>query len=224
MVNRLLSTFSLVGINIFLASSSKHDGQSKTAFEECRPDNLTISINAALVIDCINAFKDDYTIVNLGLPWDEAVTIYPDVENDRLPICNQEDQCFNVLPNITQGHHDPPSSGDELELTLVQTLGFAQRYSTAFDTLFLDEILYDNNFEEEMKDAKGFVDVLSIELEDAVLSCGLRPSENLIQDLITKSYLGVASPDMRGLRGFGSLRQCLIGMNYIIEMFPVNEL
>lgn len=222
---RLLMTLLVVRVTSDLVSGSKGDVRPLTTEgeEECRPDNRTIFISASLVIHFIDSFKDNYTNNRLDMTWEEAVIIYPDTENDHLPICNHEDQCFDVLPNITQGHHDPPASEEELELTLIQTLGFSQRYSTAFESLIMDEIFHDEMFTEQMNEAKQDVDDLTEELETAVLKCGLVPDEKLIKDLISKTYLGVASRDTRAQRGFRSLRQCLIGMHYITDMFPVNE-
>ncbi|XP_064114290.1 uncharacterized protein LOC135220767 isoform X2 [Macrobrachium nipponense] len=221
---RLLMTLLVVRVTSDLISGSKDDVRFLTTEgEECRPDNRTIFLSASLVIDFIDSFKDSYTSNRLGVTWEVADIIFPDTENDHLPICNHEEQCFDVLPNITEGHHDPPTSEEDLELTLIQTLSFSQRYSTALESLIMDEIFYDETFTEQMNEAKLNMDNLSAELEIAVLKCGLLPDEKLIQDLISKTYLGVASRDVRAQRGFRSLRQCLIGMWYIRDMFPVNE-
>lgn len=190
---------------------------------KCKINNQSIVISAENTISFINTFKDNYTLELLGVPWNLSNKYINDTERDYLwlEICGKENDCMKVLPQLPH-QKSPPNTLEELEKLLVQVLEYSQRYSTALENLMLHQTLSENKFLREISETKDNMDEVTREFMASINSCSLQPNEQLIKNLIDKEYI-IVSREMEALRGFRTLRQCLLGLHYFIQMFPINN-
>ncbi|XP_063612219.1 uncharacterized protein LOC134785748 isoform X1 [Penaeus indicus] len=174
---------------------------------------------ANFTIDAINAFKNDFTEHEFDVSWDHLNSkTNPDDDYFLLLVCDQDDHCLQVLPNITSRSHQPPQTTEDARRILVEVLGHSQRYALALETFFLDQSLYEDVFLRQVDNVHRYLeDLIRILLED-VGACQLSPSEHMINSFIQRVFHGVQE-EPRKLRDFAVLRQCLLGMRYIADVF-----
>lgn len=154
-----------------------------------------------------------------GVSWDRLNSeTNPDDDYYLLLVCDLEDHCLRVLPNITSRSHKPPQNPEDARRILVEVLGHSQRYALALETFFLDQSLYEDVFLRQVDTVHRYLeDLIKILLED-VGACQLSPNEHMINNFIQRVYRGVQD-EPRKLRDFAVLRQCLLGMRYIADVF-----
>ncbi|KAK7070322.1 hypothetical protein SK128_003870 [Halocaridina rubra] len=156
----------------------------------CTPDNRSIVITSEMTTECISSFNDFYTQEAFGLTWLETLSLFHDEQFDYewLTICDKQDHCSPVLPQLPPNPYHPPQTQDALKGILIQVFGYAQRYIAALDSLLLDQSLGENKFISEMLETKrnmaGVVSVLMTSVSD----CHLQIQEQLVHDLISKLY------------------------------------
>ncbi|XP_071548227.1 uncharacterized protein [Panulirus ornatus] len=175
---------------------------------------------AYMIRDMIDDFKDTYSLQVFGVQWETVDKILdPRLDNRSVEICDEKgQQCFSVVPTLPPPPHRPPASGEQAKHLLLMVLGYTQRYGVAFDTLFLDQSLYENQFLEEMAKLHAMLEDLMDSIMTTVHKCGLTPDQRLIRDLSQRLYKGVDAI-LREERGFRVLRQTCLGMQYIIDVF-----
>ncbi|XP_042859022.1 uncharacterized protein LOC122245135 [Penaeus japonicus] len=182
-------------------------------------DPKRVVLAANFTIDAINVFKNDFALQEFEVPWDK-VDSEIDPRNDYLfaLVCDLQDHCLRVLPNITSKSHQPPQTPEDARRILVEVLGYSQRYALALETFFLDRSLYEESFLRQVDDVHRHIEDLILILMDDAGACDLSPNEHLIRNFVQMVYHGVQE-ELRELRDFAILRQCLLGMRYIADVF-----
>ncbi|KAK7083726.1 hypothetical protein SK128_019071, partial [Halocaridina rubra] len=167
------------------------NSKASTFSEICQPNNQTIVGSALLFKEFIDSFKDNYTEKYFGDSWNITDSYYfPNSGDDYLSIkiCDLNQECFVVLPQLPSSHL-PPATQEELKILLVQLLGYSQRYAAAFETLFLDQTLREEIFKKQMFDSIRHTEELTATLLEAVISCALVPDEEVILNILGKTYI-----------------------------------
>ncbi|KAK4294719.1 hypothetical protein Pmani_032666 [Petrolisthes manimaculis] len=177
-------------------------------------------IGADRTKDFIDAIKDNYTLGTVNLTWSEmALMLNPTKDNSTLTICDEEGQgCMLVLPSLPPPPHTPPSTEQETRVIMVKVYGYILRYIVALETLVLDQSLYEALFMQEMVTLHDNLEDLAIELLTQLTSCNLTPDQHLVSDLTIRMYRGEAELQ-RDRRGFCTLRQTSLGLQYIMDAF-----
>lgn len=215
----------LLLLHLFAALATPQTPPTRHASHMLKADSLRcgdpkrVIAAANLTIDAINAFKNDFTEHEFGVSWDRLNSeTNPDDDYYLLLVCDLEDHCLRVLPNITSRSHKPPQNPEDARRILVEVLGHSQRYALALETFFLDQSLYEDVFLRQVDTVHRYLeDLIKILLED-VGACQLSPNEHMINNFIQRVYRGVQD-EPRKLRDFAVLRQCRLGMRYIADVF-----
>lgn len=158
------------------------------------------------------------------VPWETLDKLLdPSLDNRSVEICDEMGhQCFLVVPNLPPPPHLPPASEDQAKHLLLKVLEYTQRYAVAFETLFLEQSLYEDVFLDEVAEIHATLEDLIDSLMITVRKCRLTPNQQLIQDLSRRLFKGVDSL-VRDFQGFRVLRQTRLGLQYIIDVFSETQ-
>ncbi|XP_047497061.1 uncharacterized protein LOC125044433 [Penaeus chinensis] len=168
----------------------------------------------------INEFKDEYTRDKYNMTWDKTSAHFADVASDPtyLVACSGEQDCLPVLPSLPSTSPLPPTDDEEAKAILTELSGYCRQYCEALNQIFLDESLFEERFKEHLDAAQGNMESLANLLVKGVDLCDGSPDNELVKDMVDLIYR-MEGEDMRKRRGFGTIRQCLLGLQYIIDIF-----
>ncbi|XP_042857469.1 uncharacterized protein LOC122243809 [Penaeus japonicus] len=168
----------------------------------------------------IDEFKDEYTRHNYNMTWDDVNAHFPDVDSDRafLMACNEEQECLSVLPSLPPTPPQPPTDDEGSQRILKELSGYCRQYCEALSLIFLDESLFEERFQEDLDTAQRNMESLTNILVKGVDLCDGSPDNDLVKKMVDMMYKR-EDQDMRHRRGFATLRQCLLGLRFIIDVF-----
>ncbi|KAG7165304.1 uncharacterized protein LOC121870548 [Homarus americanus] len=179
-----------------------------------------VILEVKLIRDIINNFKDNYAQQEyFNANW-TILDQHFDRSRDNISveICDlEEKECMYVLPTLPPPPYHPPHNDHEVKNLLVIILGYIQRYTIAFETLFMDQSLYEDVFLSNMSSVHANLEDLIESLVTSVSLCDRVPNQLLIGELSVRMYKG-GNTVLRNERGFRVLRQTLLGLQYIIDV------
>lgn len=154
------------------------------------------------------------------MTWDKASAHFADVASDPtyLVACNEEHDCLTVLPLLPSTLPLPPTDDEGTKAILTELSGYCRQYCEALNQIFLDESLFEEKFKEHFDAAQRNMESLANLLVKGVDLCDGSPDNELVRGMIDMIYR-MEDEDMRKRRGFGTIRQCLLGLQYIIDIF-----
>lgn len=168
----------------------------------------------------IDEFKDEFTRAKYDMTWDKANAHFDDVANDStyLVACSEEQVCRKVLPSLPSAPPLPPTDDEGNKAILTELSGYCRQYCEALNQIFLDESLFEEAFKEHLDTAQRNMESLANLLVRGVDLCDGSPDNELVKRMVDMIYR-MENEDMRKRRGFGTIRQCLLGLQYIIDVF-----
>ncbi|KAK7086423.1 hypothetical protein SK128_017617 [Halocaridina rubra] len=178
---------------------------------------------ANLTLAAINNFKDAYAWRKFNLSWNDTCTILSDTMDHHFLLVCDESECLRVLPNLPMGPVLPPITTHHARDLLADLLQYAQQYAYALEIMFLDQSLHEDTFQAHVDEIYRQMEGLVTSLHYGLHQCQVSPREMHIRRLLGKVYKG-ADTTMRDERGFRTLRQCYLGIQYIRQVFSTNEI
>ncbi|XP_063612216.1 uncharacterized protein LOC134785746 [Penaeus indicus] len=174
---------------------------------------------ATRTMDVIDEFKDEYTRDKYNMTWDKASAHFADVTSDPtyLVACSEEEDCLPVLPSLPTTPPLPPTDDEGTKTILTKLSGYCRQYCEALNQIFLDESLFEESFREHLDAAQRNMESLANLLVKGVDLCDGSPDNELVKGMVDMIYR-MEGEDMRKRRGFGTIRQCLLGLQYIIDI------
>nr|XP_045589472.1 uncharacterized protein LOC123751425 [Procambarus clarkii] len=184
-------------------------------------------IQARVAMSVINNFKEDYVGTKFFTSWAGIDAFFNRNHDHRhLTVCDGSG-CDQVLPTLPPSPHHPPTTRQEVRQEMAKVAGFIQQYIIALEQLFLDQSLTEpsaneRSFMREMDEVYRLMEALNAVFLQGIEHCGVVPDVSPVSELSRKIYI-YTSNTSKYRRGFMALRQCLLGLQYLVDVFASNS-
>ncbi|KAG0721804.1 hypothetical protein GWK47_045718 [Chionoecetes opilio] len=203
-----------------MALLEEAEGKAEGEVLHCIYDTIAPAlIQAKITMEKINDFKEKYTIDKFNMKWGDCSVIIPETWDAKMvEVCNVEQTCASVLPALLLVALDPPLTDTEAAHTLTQMTGHFLHFMYAYEQMFLDQALNEDNFRREMNDAYTNHNQLVGLLEVVQEACGVPQNASTLASLHGKMHV-TTSMSQTNTRGFSTIRQSLLGLQRLQDVF-----
>lgn len=176
-----------------------------------------------LALEAIDNFKDKYTWHKFKMGWNDTnIILNVNQDLEFLKACDEEEECMKVLPELPSPPHDPPATIFQAKQQMAEALQYFQQYAFALEILFLDQSLHEDDFQSHMDEIYVQMGNLVSAMIWGVNQCQVSPRDTNLRLLMGKVYRG-ANSGLRDQRGFRTIRQCQLGLQYVRTVFSMDN-
>ncbi|XP_071548124.1 uncharacterized protein [Panulirus ornatus] len=176
-----------------------------------------IVTQAKVIKSMIDDFKETYVQAKFSASWEILDYVFDSSQDQQyLKVCDQT-QCAQVLPTLPMGTPPHPTKSWSTD-HLPEASCYIRQYTIALELLFLDQSLNEDEFQKEIDELHRLMELLATLVMEGLESCEVESDDSVLGHLAGKVYTRTDNV-ITDHRGFRTLRQCLFGLQYIIDLF-----